>query len=181
MQKSGLWNLNWPISWILVLNQSLISMIPLISSSKTHWPKNYTNRGPPVLAITESLEVIPNHRILPWLATITWPWHSFLRVFFKIASIGLTQNFHILTHQNITIYWFCQKEEGEKNWFVIVIVTQIFCVKISVLSVSATVRKLSVIMWIHGKKIITKKFLVAWRRVWCDFFFHWRLNLKKVA
>ena len=82
-----------------------------------------------ILAITELLEVTPNHRILPWLATITWPWHSFLRVFFKIASIGLTQNFHILTHQSITIYWFCQKEEEKKNWFVIVIVTQIFCVK----------------------------------------------------
>ena len=28
--KSGLWNLNWPISQVLLLNQSPISVIPLI-------------------------------------------------------------------------------------------------------------------------------------------------------
>ena len=116
--------------------------------------------------------MIPNHHILPWLATITWPWHSFLRVFFKIASIGLTQNFHILTHQNITIYLILSKRRSRKKLFCYCYCYADFLRQISVLSVSATVRKLSVIMWIHGKKNHNKKTLGRLKKcVWCDFFF----------
>ena len=133
-----------------------------------------------LLAITESLEVIPNHHILPWLATITWPWHSFLRVFFKIASIGLTQNFHILTHQNITIYWFCQKEEGKK------LICYCYCyadflrknLSVECLSYCTQIKRHHVN---SRKKNHNKKILGRLKTCGVIFFFHWRLNLKKVA
>ena len=128
------------------------------------------------------VEMIPNPHMLPWLATITWPWHSFLRVFFKIASIGLTQNFHILTHQSITIYWFCQKEEKNKlfcccyaNFLRQDLSSE--CLRLG-LSYNTQIKRHHVI---SRKKIHNKKILGRLKTCGVIFFFQWRLNLKKVA
>ena len=65
----------------------------------------------------------------------------------------------------------------KKNLFVIV--TQIFALNLSVecLSYCTQIKRHHVNS--RKKKIITKKFLVAWRRLWCDIFFSLKVELEE--